>query len=37
MGTNDDQFQLPNGLTIDDQGRIYVTDTVNGRLAVYQN
>ncbi|MDI6912779.1 MAG: SMP-30/gluconolactonase/LRE family protein [Desulfitobacteriaceae bacterium] len=37
MGSNDDQFQLPNGLTIDDQGRIYVTDTVNGRLAVYQN
>lgn len=36
-GTNDDQFQLPNGLTIDDQGRIYVTDAGNGRLAVYQN
>lgn len=37
IGTNEDQFQLPNGLTIDDQGRIYVTDTVNGRVAVYQN
>lgn len=36
-GSEDGQFQLPNGLAVDDQGRIYITDTVNGRIAVYQN
>lgn len=36
-GTAEGQMVLPNGLDIDDQGRIYVTDTVNGRVVVYQN
>lgn len=37
VGAADNQFYLPNGLFIDDQGRIYVTDTANSRVAVYQN
>ncbi len=36
LGLEDNQFQLPNGLTIDDQGRLYVTDTLASRISVYQ-
>lgn len=36
VGADDGKFYLPNGLTIDDQGRVYVTDTVNGRVVVFQ-
>ena len=36
-GADDGNFYLPNGLTIDDQGRVYVTDTGGGRVVVYQN
>ena len=36
-GADDGNFYLPNGLTVDDQGRVYVTDTANGRVVVYQN
>ncbi len=35
MGNEAEQFFLPNGLFIDDQGRIFITDTVNGRVNVY--
>lgn len=34
-GTDDGQFQLPNGLTLDDQGRLYVTDTVGARIVIF--
>lgn len=34
MGTEDNQFYLPNGLFIDDRGTVYVTDTVNQRVTV---
>ncbi len=37
MGNEDTQFYLPNGLWVDGQGRIYITDTVNQRVDVYQN
>jgi len=37
MGNQPDQFYLPNGLFVDDQGRIFITDTVNQRVDVYQN
>jgi len=36
-GSEDNQFRLPNGLYVDDQGRIFITDTVNQRVMVYQN
>ncbi len=36
-GRDEKQFSLPNGLFIDDQGRIYITDTVNQRVAVYES
>ena len=36
MGSMDNQFILPNGLFIDDNGRIYITDTANLRVAVWQ-
>lgn len=35
MGGEANQFFLPNGLYCDDQGRIYITDTVNQRVQVY--
>ncbi len=37
MGDGEGQFQLPNGLCLDDQGRLYVTDTVGNRLVVFQS
>lgn len=37
VGSGDNQFYIPNGLFVDDQGRIYITDTANARVAVYQN
>lgn len=37
VGAADGQFYLPNGLFVDGQGRIYITDTANARVAVYQN
>lgn len=36
-GRDEKQFSLPNGLYVDDQGRIYITDTVNQRVAVYES
>ncbi|WP_066387469.1 6-bladed beta-propeller [Neobacillus mesonae] len=35
MGTDNGQFYLPNGLFIDENGAIYVTDTVNKRIQVF--
>jgi DNA-binding beta-propeller fold protein YncE len=35
MGTSDGQLYLPNGLFIDNQDVIYVTDTVNQRISVF--
>lgn len=37
MGVEDEQFNLPNGLFVDGQGRIYITDYGNERVNVYQN
>ncbi|WP_192868072.1 6-bladed beta-propeller [Calderihabitans maritimus] len=37
MGSDAGQFYLPNGIFIDDQGRIYITDTVNQRVNVFAN
>ncbi|MFZ5640360.1 MAG: 6-bladed beta-propeller [Bacillota bacterium] len=37
MGNQPDQFYLPNGLFVDGQGRVFITDTVNQRVDVYQN
>lgn len=35
IGSANGQFYLPNGLFIDNQGEIFITDTVNARIAVY--
>lgn len=35
-GAEDDKFSLPNGLSIDEEGLIYITDTTNQRIAVFQ-
>jgi len=35
-GEGEKQFSLPNGMFVDDRGRIYVTDTTNQRVAVFQ-
>jgi DNA-binding beta-propeller fold protein YncE len=35
MGTENGQLYLPNGLFIDDRNTLFVTDTVNQRVAVY--
>lgn len=37
MGQEDEKFALPNGLFVDNEGRIYIADSVNQRIAVYQN
>ncbi|MHB8170423.1 MAG: 6-bladed beta-propeller [Thermincolia bacterium] len=37
MGQEDVKFALPNGLFVDDDGRIYIADSVNQRVVVYQN
>jgi DNA-binding beta-propeller fold protein YncE len=36
LGQEDDQFYLPNALYIDSQGRIYIADTLNARVMVYE-
>lgn len=35
IGADKDQFYLPNGMFVDDKGEIFITDTVNRRIAVY--
>lgn len=35
MGDENEQFYLPNGLFVDDTDHIYITDTLNQRVAVY--
>lgn len=35
-GSEDEKFSLPNGLFVDEEGQIYITDTTNQRVAVYQ-
>ena len=37
QGLDDGQFYLPNGLFVDSQGRIYVTDQGNNRVSVWEN
>lgn len=36
LGADKDQFYLPNGLFVGNNGEIYITDTVNQRVAFYQ-
>jgi DNA-binding beta-propeller fold protein YncE len=35
MGSENEQFYLPNGLFVDDNDQVYITDTLNQRIAVY--
>ncbi len=35
MGSDKEQLYLPNGLFIDDQGKVFITDTVNARVGIY--
>ncbi|WP_251551911.1 6-bladed beta-propeller [Neobacillus muris] len=35
IGSDKGQFYLPNGLFVDNNGEVFVTDTVNQRIAVY--
>jgi hypothetical protein len=35
MGSDKEQFYLPNGLFVDDKGEVLVTDTVNQRIGLY--
>lgn len=35
LGSDKDQFYLPNGLYIDEKGEIFITDTVNQRVGLY--
>lgn len=37
LGDENNQFGQPNGMYIDDQGRIYIADSLNQRIMVYQN
>lgn len=37
QGLDDGQFYLPNGLFVDNQGRIYITDQTNNRVSVWEN
>ncbi|MDA8233749.1 MAG: 6-bladed beta-propeller [Clostridia bacterium] len=37
MGQEDENLALPNGMFIDEEGRIYIVDSANQRLVVYQN
>jgi DNA-binding beta-propeller fold protein YncE len=37
VGQANDQFNSPNGMFIDGQGRIYIADSSNQRIIVYQN
>lgn len=35
IGSGDNQFYLPNGLFVDSQGEVFISDTVNQRIAKY--
>jgi DNA-binding beta-propeller fold protein YncE len=35
LGSDKEQFYLPNGLFVDEKGEIFITDTVNQRIALY--
>lgn len=35
LGSDKEQFYLPNGLFVDEKGEIFITDTVNQRVALY--
>jgi uncharacterized protein (TIGR03663 family) len=35
-GSSDSQFNLPSGLAFDDQGRVWVSDSMNGRVMRFQ-
>jgi DNA-binding beta-propeller fold protein YncE len=35
LGSDKEQFYLPNGMFIDDKGEVFITDTVNARVALY--
>jgi DNA-binding beta-propeller fold protein YncE len=35
IGSDNNQFYLPNGLFVDSQGEVFITDTVNERVAQY--
>ncbi|MDP4162450.1 MAG: 6-bladed beta-propeller [Bacillota bacterium] len=35
LGSDKDQFYLPNVLYVDDKGEVFITDTVNQRVALY--
>lgn len=35
MGADNEQFYLPNGLVVDENDQLYITDTLNQRIAVY--
>jgi sugar lactone lactonase YvrE len=35
MGSDNNQFYLPNGLFVDSKGKVFITDTVNQRIAQY--
>ncbi len=37
QGMDDGQFILPNGLYVDSQGRVYITDEGNNRVSVWEN
>ena len=36
-GTDPGQFDLPHGITLDDQQRVYVADRANGRIQVFDS
>lgn len=35
LGSDNNQFYLPNGLFVDSKGKVFITDTVNQRIAQY--
>jgi sugar lactone lactonase YvrE len=35
IGSDNNQFYLPNGLFVDSKGKVFITDTINERIAVY--
>lgn len=37
LGQGNNNFSLPNGLFIDSQGRLYIADSMNQRIQVFQN
>jgi DNA-binding beta-propeller fold protein YncE len=36
MGDQNEQFYLPNGLYVDENDQVYITDTLNNRVALYK-